>query len=454
MPEMRKLLIANRGEIAVRIIRSAREFGLRTVAIASDADALAMHARLADEVVRIGPAAASASYLDHDAVLAAAAETGADAIHPGYGFLSESAAFARRVRDAGLVWVGPTPESIELMGDKARAIRTAIEAGVPTLPGTGRPLIETDDTAAIADAIGYPLAIKAAAGGGGRGIRIVHEPTELESALSTARAEARAAFGDDAVYLERFIANARHIEVQVLGDGHDFVHFHGRDCSMQRRNQKVLEEAGVPNLPAGIAERLHEAAVTLAKRVDYVGAGTVEFLYDVDREEIAFIEMNTRLQVEHPVTELVTDVDLVREQLRIAAGQRLGYAQEDIAVRGHAIEFRINAEDPAKGFFPSPGRLDVLALPGGPGVRLDFGVEWGDSVVPYYDSLIGKITIFAGDRDAAIERAMRALAETRIEGIATTLPLLRVLVARPEFASATHTTRFIESTSDLLGGTP
>ena len=452
MPELRTLLIANRGEIAVRIIRSAREFGLRTVAIASDADALAMHARLADEVVMVGPASAAKSYLDHEAVLAAAAESGADAVHPGYGFLSESAEFARKVQEAGLVWVGPSPEAIELMGDKARAIQAAVEAGVPTVPGTGRPLTADDDAEALAEGIGYPLAIKAAAGGGGRGIRIVHEPAQLRQSLDTARAEARAAFGDDAVYLERFIANARHVEVQILGDGHDVVHFYGRDCSMQRRHQKIIEEAGVPNLPEEVAERMHSAAVALARRARYVGAGTVEFLYDANRQEVAFIEMNTRLQVEHPVTELVTDIDLVREQLRIAAGERLGYAQDDIAIRGHAIEFRINAEDPARNFLPSPGRLDVLALPGGPGVRLDFGVEWGDSIAPYYDSLIGKIIVFAGDREAAIERAARALAETRIEGIATTLPILRALIARPEFAAATHTTRFIESTPDLLGG--
>ena len=449
---IRTLLIANRGEIAVRIIRTARELGIRTVAVASDADARALHTRVADEVVRIGRAPAQASYLDHAAVLAAAASSGADAVHPGYGFLAESAAFARAVQEAQLTWVGPSPESIELMGNKSRAIRAAIDAGVPTVPGTGRPLAPDDDAAAVAADIGFPLAIKAAAGGGGRGIRIVRDPAEFAKALDVARAEAQAAFGDGDVYLERFIEHARHVEVQVLGDGVDAVHLFGRDCSMQRRNQKIVEEAGVPNLPPDVADRMLDASVELARRTNYSGAGTIEFLYDADRREVAFIEMNTRLQVEHPVTELVTGIDLVAEQLRIAAGERLGYAQQDVAARGHAIELRVNAEDPANGFMPSPGTLDALTLPGGPGVRVDFGVEAGDAVVPYYDSLIGKISVWAPTRELAIARAARALDETHVTGVRTTLPILRALVARPEFAAATHTTRFIESTPDILGG--
>lgn len=451
-PGIRRLLIANRGEIAVRIIRTAREMGIETVLAMSEADTSSLAALLADESVVIGPAPAGRSYLDHEAVLGAARSSGCDAIHPGYGFLSESAAFARKAQEAGFTWVGPDPEAIELMGDKARAIAAAIEAGVPTLEGTGGAVPHDADVDAIGAKLGFPLAVKASAGGGGRGIRIVHDAAELAGTVEVARAEAKAAFGDDAVYFERFVPTARHVEVQVLGDGVDAVHFGDRDCSLQRRQQKVVEEAPAPNMPDAVRLRMRDSAVELARRCGYRGAGTVEFLYDAEREEVAFIEMNTRLQVEHPITEEIAGIDLVREQLRIAGGERLGYAQDDIVLRGHAFEFRINAEDPANGFMPSPGVLELMELPGGPGVRLDLGIAPGGAVAPFYDSLIGKVIVSAPSRDHALDRASRVLAELEIEGVKTTLPMLRLLVEEPEVRAVAHHTKYLESRPELMGG--
>ncbi|TFB56716.1 acetyl-CoA carboxylase biotin carboxylase subunit [Cryobacterium tagatosivorans] len=448
---MKKLLVANRGEIAVRIIRTAHEMGIVVVAVVSEADKTSYAAELADEVIVIGPAPASLSYLNQDAVLKAAIESGADALHPGYGFLSENAAFARKVIAAGITWVGPSPESIELMGDKSRARQAAIDAGVPTLRGTEGALRDDDDIVSIAAGIGYPLVVKASAGGGGRGIRLVASPADLVSTVGIAQAEALAAFNSSDVYFELFVTKARHVEVQIFGDGENYVHLGDRDCSMQRRQQKVLEEAPAPGLPDHVRQLMRDSSVDLARQTSYVGAGTVEFLYDPETEEVAFIEMNTRLQVEHPITEAITGIDLVREQLRIASGEKLGYSQEDVAFTGHALEFRINAEDPSNNFMPSPGVISSLHLPGGPGVRVDFGFIAGNAVAPFYDSLLGKIIVWAPTRDLAISRAERVLGEARIEGVKTTAGLLRTLVALDDFRQVTHHTAYIESVPDLLG---
>ncbi|SDK57893.1 biotin carboxylase [Cryobacterium psychrotolerans] len=448
---MKKLLVANRGEIAVRIIRTAHEMGIVVVAVVSEADKTSYAAELADEVIVIGPAPASLSYLNQDAVLKAAIESGADAVHPGYGFLSENAAFARKVIAAGITWVGPSPESIELMGDKSRARQAAIDAGVPTLRGTEGALRDGDDIVSIAAGIGYPLVVKASAGGGGRGIRLVASPADLVSTVGIAQAEALAAFNSSDVYFELFVTRARHVEVQIFGDGENYVHLGDRDCSMQRRQQKVLEEAPAPGLPDHVRQLMRDSSVDLARQASYVGAGTVEFLYDPETEEVAFIEMNTRLQVEHPITEAITGIDLVREQLRIASGEKLGYSQEDVAFTGHALEFRINAEDPSNNFMPSPGVISSLHLPGGPGVRVDFGFIAGNAVAPFYDSLLGKIIVWAPTRDLAISRAERVLGEARIEGVKTTAGLLRTLVALDDFRQVTHHTAYIESVPDLLG---
>lgn len=448
---MKKLLVANRGEIAVRVIRTAKEMGLTTVAVVSEPDAHSYAAKLADEVVVIGPAPANLSYLNHDAVLKAALESGADAVHPGYGFLSENAEFARKVIEAGLTWVGPSPESIEMMGDKSRARQAAIAAGVPTLAGTNGALQPGDDLQAIAEGIGYPLVVKASAGGGGRGIRLVVDPADLISTVEIAQAEALAAFNSSDVYFERFVTKARHVEVQIFGDGETFVHFGDRDCSMQRRQQKVVEEAPAPKLPDHVRQQMRDSSVELARQTKYLGAGTVEFLYSPETEEVAFIEVNTRLQVEHPVTEMITGFDLVREQLRVAAGEKLGFTQEDIRFSGHALEFRINAEDPTNNFMPSPGTITSLSLSGGPGTRADFGFEAGSVVAPFYDSLLGKIIVWAPTRELVIERAIRVLSETNIEGVKTTKELMKTLVELPEFKNATHHTKYIESVPDLLG---
>ena len=448
---MKKLLIANRGEIAIRVIRTAKEMGIATVAVVSEADRGSNVERYADETHVIGPAPAGLSYLNHDAILAAAEASGADAVHPGYGFLSENADFARRVQAAGLVWVGPDPESIELMGNKARAREAAIAAGVPVLKGTEGTLDIESDIEAIADDIGYPLVVKASAGGGGRGIRRINSRADVRGTVDIAQAEALAAFGSSDVYFERFVTRARHVEVQVFGDGESWVHLGDRDCSMQRRQQKVIEEAPAPDLPDDIRAQMRETSVELARQSKYTGAGTVEFLYDPVRHEVAFIEMNTRLQVEHPISEAITGIDLVREQLRVAAGEKLGYTQADITFEGHAFEFRINAEDPENNFMPSPGVIETLELSGGPGVRADFGFSAGQTVMPFYDSLLGKVVVWAADRDQALARAVRVLEETKISGIKTTVPLMRRLVELDDFGTAQHYTTYIESVPGLLG---
>lgn len=448
---MKKLLIANRGEIAVRIIRTAREMGLATAAVVSEADKDSSAALLADETIVIGPSPANLSYLNHEAILKAAADVGADAIHPGYGFLSENAEFAQKVIDAGLTWVGPSAKAIELMGDKSRARQAAIAAGVPTLAGTDGALDMSAGIEAIAAEVGYPLVVKASAGGGGRGIRRVDSPSELRRTLEVAQAEALAAFNSSKVYLERFVTRARHVEVQVFGDGETWVHFGDRDCSMQRRQQKVIEEAPAPVLPDKLRQQMRDSSVELARQAGYVGAGTVEFLYDPERQEIAFIEMNTRIQVEHPISEAITGFDLVREQLRVATGEKLGYTQDRIVFSGHAFEFRINAEDPDNNFMPSPGRIERLETPGGPGVRVDLGFTAGQTVAPYYDSLLGKLIVWAPTRELAIARSQRALSEFRIEGIKTTVPLMLRLVALEDFEAARHHTTYIESVPGLLG---
>jgi acetyl-CoA carboxylase biotin carboxylase subunit len=442
---IKKVLIANRGEIAVRIARAAQELGIATVAVCSEADRGAVHVRVADQHVVIGPAPAAQSYLNTDAILAAAHDVGADSVHPGYGFLSERADFAQLVIDAEMTWVGPSPEAIRLMGDKAQARATAASAGVPTVPGSDGPVLGLAEAILAANEVGYPVVVKAAAGGGGQGIRIVASADEMAQALPIAQAEASAAFGDRSVYVERFIGAAKHIEVQVFGDGETYIHLGGRDCSMQRRRQKVVEEAGDLLLPSRIREDMTTAAVRLAEAVKYEGAGTVEFLYDSDRDEFFFIEMNTRIQVEHPVTEMLVGRDLVQEQLRVASGHRLPFSQDDVVFRGHSIEARLNAEDSEQGFMPSPGTLASFRMPGGPFVRVDSGYETGSVVSPYYDSLLAKIIVWGETRDEALSRLRRALAEVEILGVASTLPFLRSLVELPQFQDGSYGTTFLET---------
>lgn len=443
---MRKLLVANRGEIAVRIMRAARERGIRTVAVYSEADEGALHRRFADESVFIGPAAATKSYLVPEAILEAAREMGADAVHPGYGFLSERAAFASAVVGAGLTWVGPSAQAIEEMGDKARAISAAMRAGVPTVPGSGAPVETLEEALAAAEAAGYPVAIKAAAGGGGRGIRIADHEADLREQLPIAKAEALSAFGSDAVYIERMVRDAKHIEVQVFGDGASFVHLGERECSVQRRRQKLIEETPAPTLPEDVRQEMCRAAVALTAAVEYSGAGTVEFLYEPASNRFFFIEMNTRIQVEHPITEMVTGIDLVGEQLTVAAGEPLSWSQADIGHRGHAIEIRLNAEDPDMQFFPSPGTLTHFDLPAGPFVRCDSGFVAGDTVSPYYDSMLGKIIVWGSDRSEAIARMARALGEVHVEGVKTTKDFVARVLESPDFVGGTYDTLFLERT--------
>ncbi len=447
---MKKLLIANRGEIAVRIARTARQMCIETVLVASEPDADSLAARSCDHFVLIGPAPATASYLNQDAILAAALETGCEAVHPGYGFLSENAAFARKVAQSGLIWVGPDAAAIEMMGNKSMARESARKAGVPVLPGSDGPLDPAADAVEVARGIGYPLVVKASAGGGGRGIRFVDHEDELLETIDMARGEAASVFGDPTVYLERFVQHARHVEVQILGDGTSFIHLGDRDCSLQRRSQKVIEEAPAPDLPDAVRRIIRESSVELARGCGYSGAGTVEFLYDPKNQEAAFIEMNTRIQVEHPITEAITGIDLVREQLQIASTGTMSLRQDDIRLVGHAIECRINAEDPDHNFFPSPGLIKDLHWPTGPGIRVDAGVERGSVVSPYYDSLLAKLILYADTREAAIKEMLNALDQTRIEGVKTTIGLHKKLLARPEFAAVTHHSKFIETTADLM----
>ncbi len=454
---MRRLLVANRGEIANRIFRSAKALGIETVAVYSEADAEALHVAAADQAVPIGPAKPAESYLRIEAILAAAREAGADAIHPGYGFLAENAGFARAVEAAGLVFVGPTPDQIEAMGDKERARALAERAGVPVLPGSRRfAQGETEGLAEAAEVVGYPLLVKAAAGGGGIGMRLVDGPGDLLKVAEATQILAGRAFGDGTIFLERYVRDARHVEVQVfgLGDG-QAVHLFERECSIQRRFQKIVEETPSPGLDAATRERMCAAAAALARAVGYRSAGTIEFVVDDATCEFFFLEMNTRIQVEHPVTEMTTGRDLVALQLRLAGGEDLAgeLRQDDIAASGHAIECRICAENPAKMFLPSPGRLDVLSFPPeGEGLRIDAGVREGDRVTPFYDSMIAKLIVHAPTREAAIERARAALAATRIEGIATNLAFLGRVLDHAAFRSGRTLTRFVDDNkADLLG---
>ena len=441
---IRKLLVANRGEIAVRIIRAAKELGIRTVQVHSAADADSLAVRLADEAVNIGPPSAAKSYLNIPAILEAAAKTGADAVHPGYGFLAENADFADAVVAAGMVWVGPSGDAIRVMGDKVAARIAAESAGVPVVPGSDGRIDDLAQARAVALAIGFPVMIKAAAGGGGRGIRIAHDMAEFDRLMPQASAEAKAAFGDGGLYMEKVIERARHIEVQILGDGARAVHFFERECSLQRRRQKVWEEAPSAALPQPMREKLCASAVALAEAVGYRGAGTLEYLFDDATGHFYFIEMNTRIQVEHPVTEMITGVDLVREMLRIAGGEPLRYRQEDISLKGHAIEVRICAEDPSRNFQPGPGTIEALTVPGGAGVRFDTMLYQGYTVPPFYDSLLGKLIVWDEDRASAITRMQRALEELQITGLPTTKPLHQLLARDAQVAEADFHTRWLE----------
>ena len=414
-----KVLIANRGEIAVRIIQACRDLGVIAVAVYSEADREALHAQIADEAICIGPARAADSYLNMDNIISAALASGCQAIHPGFGFLSENPDFAERTTQAGLAFIGPTAATIRLMGDKSEAKRNAIAAGVPVALGTDGQLRDFDEAIAEAGRIGYPVMLKAASGGGGKGIRVARSVKDLKDAYDSAAAEAVANFGDGRLYMEKYIENPRHIEVQILGDHYgNVVHLFERECSVQRRHQKLIEESPSAFVTPELREKMTQAAVSLAKRVGYRNAGTIEFLVDSDRN-FYFCEMNTRIQVEHPVTEQVTGVDLVCEQIRIAAGEPLSFKQEDLALRGHAIECRINAEDPARNFAPCPCTLVSLHLPGGPGVRIDSAAYQGYTIPPFYDSMIGKLIVYGADRKQAIDRMRRALAETLFEGVVT-----------------------------------
>jgi acetyl-CoA carboxylase biotin carboxylase subunit len=430
---IRKVLIANRGEIAVRILRGLREMGIRGAVIYSEPDRLGLPVLLADEAYPIGPAPSRESYLRGEAIVELAVRIGADAIHPGYGFLSERAGFARLCRDAGITFIGPSPEAIDAMGSKVESRRLMMAAGVPVVPGGKDPLPDLDSAAAAAETIGYPVMLKAAAGGGGKGMRMIPSAAELPSAYRTARSEAAASFGDDSVYLEKYIVNPRHVEIQVMGDLHGKVVSLGeRECSLQRRHQKVVEEAPSSVVGPELRRRMGEAAVKAASAVGYSNAGTCEFLLDRDGN-FFFLEMNTRLQVEHPVTELVTGIDLVRTQIRVAEGEPLGPEFDDVQPRGHAIEVRLYAEDPWQRFAPSPGRIDTLRWPDGPGVRVDAGVYEGSEVSIYYDPMLAKLIVWAADRESALDRLERALSELRVEGIRTTAPLFRALLADPDF---------------------
>lgn len=437
-----KILIANRGEIALRILRACKELGIATVAVHSTADADAMHVKLADETVCIGPPPARESYLNIPNLLAACEITGADAVHPGYGFLSENARFAEILRDHKVGFIGPTPEHIRIMGDKIEAKRTAKRLGIPVVPGSEGGVSTDAEATKIAREIGFPVLIKAAAGGGGRGMKVALTEADLSTALSTARSEAKAAFGDDAVYLEKYLGQPRHIEIQVLGDGKGgAVHLGERDCSLQRRHQKVLEESPSAALNAAQRKKIGDTCAQAMRDLKYLGAGTIEFLYE--NGEFYFIEMNTRIQVEHPVTEMITGIDLVNEQIRIAAGGSIGFKQEDIQFEGHAIECRVNAENPQT-FRPSPGLIKSYHAPGGLGVRVDSAVYQGYRIPPYYDSLVGKLIVHGKTRNECLMRLRRALDEFVVDGIETTLPLFRTLVRNPDIQNGNYDIHWLE----------
>ncbi len=447
---IRRIFIANRGEIAVRVMRTCRDLGIETVLGASEADMESTPARLADRTLCIGPAKSSESYLNVEAIIAAAVASGADAIHPGYGFLSENARLARATRERGLVFIGPTEANLEAVGDKLKARGHATDAGLPLAPGGS---VETPEAAhAIAEAIGYPLLVKAVGGGGGRGMKRVDDPAQLAGAVALAKAEAGAAFADSRVYLERFVASGRHVEVQILGDGEKVIHLGDRDCSVQRRYQKLVEEAPAPDLPDAVRESMRAAAVTFGAHLGYVGLGTVEFLYDRTREEFYFLEMNARIQVEHPVTEAITGLDLVAEQIAVAEGRRLRLAQSDIQFRGHAIECRLNAEDWTRDFQPSPGTVTLARFPAGAGIRVDTHVETGAKIPPFYDSLMAKIIARGEDRGDALEHMRSALARCEIGGVATNREMHLALMTDREFGGGGVDTAFFPRWLEGRGG--
>lgn len=451
-----KILIANRGEIAVRVIRACRELGIASVAVYSELDRNALHVRLADEAYALGGETAADSYLNTSAILDAIEQSGAEAVHPGYGFYSENADFARAITDRGVTFIGPPPAAIEVMGDKISARLAAEKVGVSGVPGTTEIIQDPDEVRSFGEEHGYPVAIKAAYGGGGRGMKVVHSADEVDAALESAQREAESFFGRSECYMERYLTWPRHIEMQIIADQHGNTVWLGeRDCSAQRRHQKLVEESPAPNFPDEVRQAMGEAAVAVAKGCDYTNAGTVEFLFQDG--EFYYLEMNTRLQVEHPVSELVSGVDLVREQIRVAAGEALSFSQNDVEQRGHAIEVRINAEDPAGGrFLPSPGTLSELRVPDGFGVRWDGGYEAGDTVSQFYDNLVGKLIVWGSDRDTAISRMRSALTELEVGGIATTASAHSAILASPDFQAGEHSTKWVEETLDLsdVSGSP
>ena len=441
---IQSVLIANRGEIAVRVIRACRELGIESVQAYSEADSESLPVRLADRSVCIGGAKPAESYLNANALIQAAKVSKVDAVHPGYGFLSENAEFAEAISATGLTYVGPEASAIRLMGDKAAARTMAMQVGVPVVQGSPDPVADVEEAVRLANDIGYPVLVKASAGGGGRGMRVMRNEKQLREGLERASSEAAAAFGNGAVYIERYISSVRHVEVQVVGDGKDVIHFGERDCTIQRRHQKLLEESPSPIVSAELRERMTTAACNLAKAVNYRSAGTIEFIVDAVSSEFFFIEMNTRIQVEHPVTEAITGVDLVKLQLRIASGERLPMKQSDVCFRGHAIECRINAEDSEKGFMPQPGKVSEFQLPAGPGVRVDTHVYPSYELPTHYDSLLAKLIVWDENRDAAIARMQRALAELHISGVKTTREFHQRLLAEPAFALADISTQFVK----------
>ncbi|MEY5069403.1 MAG: acetyl-CoA carboxylase biotin carboxylase subunit [Bacteroidota bacterium] len=441
---MKKILIANRGEIALRIMRSAREMGIKTVAVYSEADRNALHVRYADEAVCIGPAPSNQSYLVFEKIIGACKQTGAEAIHPGYGFLSENAAFAREVKKSGLILIGPSPEAMEIMGNKLSAKAAALKYNIPMVPGTEEAITDVQEAKKRAEEVGFPILIKAAAGGGGKGMRIVESANDFEEQMKLAVSEATSAFGDGSVFIERYVSSPRHIEIQVLGDMHgNIVHLFERECSVQRRHQKVVEEAPSAVLTPEIRAAMGKCAVDVARSCNYVGAGTVEFILD-EKLNFYFLEMNTRLQVEHPVTEMITGLDLVKEQIKIARGEKLSFKQEDLEIKGHAVELRVYAEDPANNFLPDIGTLKTYRLPQGPGVRVDDGFEEGMEIPIYYDPMIAKLITYGKNREEAIERMVRAIDEYQITGIETTLPFGKFVMQHEAFTSGKFDTHFVK----------